>query len=1063
MRYSLSAQIELIQYLNPNSQADRINRLDKLPAYIANIGQKLINFDNLIQWRYQSELCEINYINKICVEDRQILFSALYPGITTEVDSAYEYINELSKLPGSEIPYVARNTNWLCYFTENIRGFEDRDLNWFIENERYFDLRYILSALISRGDNTGNQILKKVLSFPLPETKPNSNRFNTFLCTPLDIGKIYLEQNLDQYNDKVIDVFENFYDLDPIPVHPQAISHAYNYAEEKKYTKLCKELAYSIHLGQNSKVSDRIDVKTVIKYITRPDLVRQAIKSGGDINIFYALYATAYQDQKLAVNYIDQVLNEGKPQQLNGAGKVLTLLNDEDVLPLVLRCMREANPIILKKLYASENLFSSYDSQKYFDSSLISYHDELVKSDLFESMKQVFVSMPDIIENPGHEFIKYLGDRSFKSLDFLGELDNYDLYDLYYQVLPNRVKDQDTTDFIVNTLSSKHHGRDFKYFTLDHGYMGYLGSFILVKSLDYLREVDLTIDQLLQIIGICHNDSEELESHYLDFLLTRKDETLQELLAKACSSRKKLHRLHAMRLIVELKKVNRLTSSIPELISILHSNTKLSEDEEYFLNTVLDRKPGNVNYEDLLEQPVVSGAKNLCIMLYSLHHVQHPFLKGLLSNLEQKINESVPLPDDTPELFAKLVAEFQISKNDLVWLAFFAPQWKPYVTHIFGKRFFDAVDWLNVIRNYLFDTRKIYEFLSDLGEELWGLSIIASMYSRVYTGNYRGRLSAWTLRALKIYTQAVSGKTNLEEMIQKFNVMDPVSPARARAYIVAIGLLPLLAEPDRIKQIIQRFQFIKDYILQSKKYYPGKRHLNLQAASIALENLAWNADYSDLQTFELAMETEAVKDLAAGPVITIIDEYKLKLSLTDQGGPGLEIRKDGKLIKSIPEKLKNHQDFVALKERVKQIRREATRLRGLLEEAMSTSKEYTTAEFLGLMGHPILKSMMRKLIFISKNGMGYPVSTILRLSSYDGNEFSINEDDHLRIAHPYDLMQSGQWDKWQHECFTSGRIQPFKQVFRELYLVTDAEKNEDHESQQIFWTASRSPPINCSL
>jgi hypothetical protein len=71
------------------------------------------------------------------------------------------------------------------------------------------------------------------------------------------------------------------------------------------------------------------------------------------------------------------------------------------------------------------------------------------------------------------------------------------------------------------------------------------------------------------------------------------------------------------------------------------------------------------------------------------------------------------------------------------------------------------------------------------------------------------------------------------------------------------------------------------------------------------------------------------------------------------------------------------------------------------------------------------------------------------LSSYVGNEFSITEDDHLRIAHPYDLMQSGQWEKWQHECFTSGRIQPFKQVFRELYLVTDAEKNEDHESRRF--------------
>jgi hypothetical protein len=46
------------------------------------------------------------------------------------------------------------------------------------------------------------------------------------------------------------------------------------------------------------------------------------------------------------------------------------------------------------------------------------------------------------------------------------------------------------------------------------------------------------------------------------------------------------------------------------------------------------------------------------------------------------------------------------------------------------------------------------------------------------------------------------------------------------------------------------------------------------------------------------------------------------------------------------------------------------------------------------------------------------------------------------MAHPHDLLTSGKWDAWQHECFSIERVQPFKQVFRELYVVTQQEKTD---------------------
>jgi hypothetical protein len=60
----------------------------------------------------------------------------------------------------------------------------------------------------------------------------------------------------------------------------------------------------------------------------------------------------------------------------------------------------------------------------------------------------------------------------------------------------------------------------------------------------------------------------------------------------------------------------------------------------------------------------------------------------------------------------------------------------------------------------------------------------------------------------------------------------------------------------------------------------------------------------------------------------------------------------------------------------------------------------------------------------------------------------------LRLAHPHDLFARGDWHAWQQDCFRRERIQPFKQVFRELYPLTRAEADAGtysarYEGQQV--------------
>src|SRR5207248_11770054 len=60
----------------------------------------------------------------------------------------------------------------------------------------------------------------------------------------------------------------------------------------------------------------------------------------------------------------------------------------------------------------------------------------------------------------------------------------------------------------------------------------------------------------------------------------------------------------------------------------------------------------------------------------------------------------------------------------------------------------------------------------------------------------------------------------------------------------------------------------------------------------------------------------------------------------------------------------------------------------------------------------------------------------------------VKKDEALHIAHPHDLLKTKQWPAWQHDCFTRELVQPFKQVFRELYVVTAAEKADGTVSRR---------------
>jgi hypothetical protein len=115
---------------------------------------------------------------------------------------------------------------------------------------------------------------------------------------------------------------------------------------------------------------------------------------------------------------------------------------------------------------------------------------------------------------------------------------------------------------------------------------------------------------------------------------------------------------------------------------------------------------------------------------------------------------------------------------------------------------------------------------------------------------------------------------------------------------------------------------------------------------------------------------------------------------------------------------------------------------------MCKGDTFTGTELRQLFEHPVIVPMLERLLVLGEGIRGFPVSRGQGLMDYTGKVEPIKPDEKLRLAHPHDLVSAGDWPQWQHYCFQIERVQPFKQLFRELYLVTEQEKSDGTVSRR---------------
>jgi hypothetical protein len=285
------------------------------------------------------------------------------------------------------------------------------------------------------------------------------------------------------------------------------------------------------------------------------------------------------------------------------------------------------------------------------------------------------------------------------------------------------------------------------------------------------------------------------------------------------------------------------------------------------------------------------------------------------------------------------------------------------------------------------------------------------------------------------------GRTTRKELI------DSIQKKFLKESVKLLGLLPLPTKAgERTAEIAARYKVLKEYERYARGLSSLSKEPAMQAFRLGMEILAVTAGYADPVRLEWAVSAQETEDLARGPVSVNVKDVTVTLTLGDFAEPVTTQSQSGKDLKSLPKEAKADAAVAELLERKKDLKRLVASTKRTLELAMCAGERFTPAELKSLMGHPLVKPFLDRLVLKTEAGLGYPVKNGASLQSVDGNAIPVKG--FWSIAHPLDFVASGNWHEFQADCFEKERIQPFKQVFREVYTLTQAEKEDGDRSRR---------------
>lgn len=434
---------------------------------------------------------------------------------------------------------------------------------------------------------------------------------------------------------------------------------------------------------------------------------------------------------------------------------------------------------------------------------------------------------------------------------------------------------------------------------------------------------------------------------------------------------------------------------------------------------------------------------------FSRGYVWSDSREGTLSHL---VRVSQPLPTDTADALGRLLRDAKVRERRLVETAVYAPQWARLLEqHLDRPGLESAVWWVHAhtkdqdwtvdhemraqwasavsqrtpldatdLERGTVDVDWFHEVVGALGEDGFDQVLAAAKYASSSGGHKRAEL----------FARALLGRVTEDELLERIT---------AKRHQDSLRALGLLAVPDDAT-LLRRYELLRAFVGTDRTSGSQRRASETTAVEVGLANLARTAGYRDPQRLAWAMEAEAVRDLADGPVSASDGDLVVTLAIDADGAPALTVARAGRPLKSVPARSAKVPEVAALRERATALRAQVRRMRASLENACVLGDAFEPGELAELLRHPVLAPMLRDLVLVDVEGVvGFPLDAT-RLEGPDGSVRQAVGT--LRVAHPVDLLASGEWPELQHALMARGRPQAFKQLFRELYTLSTNERDE---------------------
>ena len=418
------------------------------------------------------------------------------------------------------------------------------------------------------------------------------------------------------------------------------------------------------------------------------------------------------------------------------------------------------------------------------------------------------------------------------------------------------------------------------------------------------------------------------------------------------------------------------------------------------------------------------------------------------STLSHLLKVSHPHAGETAADLKAALKDAGIAQQRLVEAAMYAPQWIPLIEAYLGWR--SMASGCYYFQAHMSDIPKerasmIAKYtpipIEDLKEGAFDIGWFKAAYKELGKAHFESLYDAAKYisngakhaRARK-FADAVRGELKLADVEKE------ITAKRNKDLVMCCGLIPL--KRAREKDMLARYVFLQNFLKESKQFGAQRRASEEKAVEIALSNLARACGFDDVTRLVWTAETELIKAHADHFTPKEVEDVALSLAVAADGAVSLVCTKGGKPLKAVPAKLKKNAYVLELKDAEKNLKEQYRRAKKMLEEMMEDDTPLLAREIANVMTYnPVIAPLLKPLVFQSGTALGFYADGALVAA--DGTRTELAEDAEVKIAHALDLYESGTWADYQKYLFEKESRQPFKQVFRELYIKTADEHGKE--------------------